>query len=167
MWVMRTEATQRRKLGERVRAAMRERRRRSAALDHQPQAAEPVPSTTLADMLRWAGLSVGLIASLAWGFALADRYFGLLGSRTMHDVAAVTLVAVNFIAWFVAQQDGRGSQLAAIAAGIAFSAFAAATADSWHLVAALLSGGPFIAAGTLLLVADSLDGAGEDDGEGR
>jgi uncharacterized membrane protein HdeD (DUF308 family) len=111
------------------------------------------PRRTRAGFYRWASLAIGEIASLAWGFALATRFFTLRGSRSIEDIALILLVAVNVIAFFVAHEDGRWGAIVAIWAAAAFGLFAFATADGSQVVAALLAGGPFLAAAVFYLMA--------------
>jgi hypothetical protein len=111
------------------------------------------PRRTRAGFYRWAGLTIGEIATLAWGFALATRFFALRGSRSIEDIALILLVAVNVIAFFVAHEDGQWGAIVAVWAAVAFSLFAFATADGNHVVAALLAGGPFMAAAVFYLMA--------------
>jgi hypothetical protein len=66
------------------------------------------------------------------------------------------LAAVNTVAIIVANRYERWGGTAAVVTGTVFSLFAISTAGHNHWVAALVSGGPFIAAGLLFLLANRL-----------
>ena len=128
------------------------------AAETEAPAARQTPRSSRAGFLRWAALAIGLIAALLWGFALARRFFPLRGSRSLEDIAWVLIVAAVIGLFYAAYLDGGRFGPALIVAGVAFSVFAAFNADSWHLLAAALSGVPFVAAGLLMFVAWHLDG---------
>lgn len=112
-----------------------------------------------ADLARWGGRFIGGIGVLMWTFALVAQNFvepiedGLTGEA----IGLTALAAANVVAFFVSLRYEHWGATACVVAGTVFSLFAIATAGHNHLLAALVSGGPFIFTGTMLWLAAYLE----------
>lgn len=107
---------------------------------------------------RWSARLIGGVGVLMWAFSLIAHT--LAGSEDeaigAEGAAIATLAAVNAVAFIVANRYERWGGAAVVVTGTVFGLFAIATAGHNHWVAALVSGGPFMAAGFLFLLADRL-----------
>ncbi len=115
------------------------------------------------EIARWSGRIIGGFGVLMWAFALIARTFvqPIRESADPEAIGLATLVVVNVGAFLAALRYERWGGIATLIAGSAFSAFALATAGHNHWLAALVSGGPFIFAGAMFLLADRHDEAGD------
>lgn len=106
-------------------------------------------------VLRWSGRLIGGIGVLMWTLALVAQTFvePIEDANDAVSIGLLALYVVNVVAFAEGlHAEGRGG-LAMVITGAAFSLFAIVTAGHNHWLAALVSGGPFIAAGALLLLA--------------
>ncbi len=106
-------------------------------------------------VFRWSARVIGFLGVLMWTFALVANTMAGEGEDgvTAEGVALAILAAGNTLAFLVANRYQHVGGLLSVFTGVAFSAFAMATAGHNHLLAALVSGGPFIAAGVLFMLA--------------
>jgi hypothetical protein len=117
----------------------------------------------LSEIARWSGRIIGGFGVLMWAFALIAQTFvePIRESLDPEAIGLATLVVVNVAAFFVALRNERRGGIATLIVGSAFSVFALATAGHNHWLAALVSGGPFIFAGAMFVLASRLDEAGD------
>lgn len=112
-----------------------------------------------ATVFRWSGRLIGGIGVLMWTLALVAQTF-VEPIEDSHDAAAAGLVAlyvINVLAFAEGVRSERRGGMALLIGGAALSLFAAFTAGHDYWLAALVSGGPFIAAGALFLLATHVD----------
>ena len=116
---------------------------------------------------RWSGRLLGGLATFWWVIAVVGGVLagpdlagdGGAGSD-LEGIGVVALVAANALAYVHALvREDRGAVLLVVT-GAAFCGFAFATAGRNHLVAAAVSGVPFLLSGVLLLVAARQDPGG-------
>jgi hypothetical protein len=116
-----------------------------------------------AEIARWSARIIGGFGVLMWASALIAQTFvePIRESVDPEAIVLAILVVVNVAAFVVALRNERRGGIATLIAGSAFSVFALATAGHNHWLAALVSGGPFVFAGAMFLLAARFDEAGD------
>ena len=111
------------------------------------------------DAARWSGRIIGGIGVLMWTFAMVAQTFvePIEDGVTAEAIGISTLVVLNVAAFLIALRYERSGAIACLVTGTAFCVFALVTAGHNHLLAAAVSGGPFVFAGAMFLLADQLD----------
>ncbi len=111
-----------------------------------------------AEACRWSAILVGGVAVVMWTFALVAQTFvePIEGTPSAAAIAIVIFVSVNPVAFLTATRYQRWGGLAMLVAGLVFSVVAVSTAGHNHWLAAIVSGGPFVASGALFLLTSSL-----------
>lgn len=111
------------------------------------------------DIARWSGWFVGGLGVLMWTFALVAQTFvePIEDHVTAEAIGLAVLVVINVVAFIAALRSERWASIVCIVAGLAFCVFAIATAGHNHWLAAAVSGGPFVFAGAMFLLAEHLD----------
>lgn len=108
-------------------------------------------------LLRWTGLSLATLASTLWVAVFVAG--GLVGDEhaveadVAEGVGVTVLALVNVVATAVAWHRPRLGGRLLVATGTCLAAFALLTAGRNHALAMASSGGPFLLAGVLLVLA--------------
>lgn len=111
------------------------------------------------DIARWSGWFVGGLGVLMWTFALIAQTFvePIEDNVTAEAIGLAVLVVINVVAFIAAIRYERPAAIVCVLTGLAFCAFAIAIAGHNHWLAAAVSGGPFVFAGAMFLLAEHLD----------
>lgn len=108
-----------------------------------------------AAVFRWSARIIGAIGALMWTLVFVGQAFVGPNEEDAGVVAFMlaVLVVMNIVSFLAALRYERWGGTAAIVAGAALSLFAIATAGHNHILAAIVSGGPFLTAGLLFVLA--------------
>ena len=106
--------------------------------------------------LRWFGRLIGGLGALMWTLALTAHTiaeYEEVTDPTFESVGILVLVVANVASYLLALRWERPWAWVLMAVSALFVGFAVITAGRNHLLAAAVSGGPFLVAAAALLVA--------------
>ena len=106
-------------------------------------------------ILRWTARTVGVIVALFWIIMIVAAAIAGSSSLTFEGFFIAVMVIGNTAGVILSWTEERRGGIITLLFGIAFCIFALISAGRNHLLAMLVSGGPFIVVGILFLITNS------------
>jgi hypothetical protein len=118
-------------------------------------------------LLCWTARTIGVIVALFWIIMIIAAAIAESSSLTFEGFFIAVMVIGNSAGVILSWTNERKGGLITLLFGISFCIFALISAGRNHLLAMLVSGGPFVLVGVLFLIVSRRTQAATESGEGE